>query len=453
MKEEEMNMTFKEGLIHARSYLVFLAGLLFCMVLVIVLESKDPSSGVRPGSWHETSAGIPYPAPAELTTQEMQWARTAWQYFENNYQPTTGLANSADKYPGTTMWDTGSYLMALIAANQLHIISENTFDDRLSLAFKSLSRLPLFEDALPNKSYNSLSLEMVDYNNNKTAHGIGWSAVDIGRLLVPFNIVAWHYPKHTLELQEVMAHWSFGKMLREGQLYGAALDDSGKTVYVQEGRLGYEQYSAKSFSLIGLDVTTALNYRNFLKYVSINSIEIPVDARNPERYHAHNYVVSESYVLDGLEYGWDVVSREFAYRVYRAQEQRFRQTQVLTAVSEDNLDQPPYFVYNTVYTNGKPWNTITEKGEDASKFKSLSTKAVFGWDALYGTEYTKRLVRKIAALNDPRRGWYAGLYEASEQPNRALTANTNAIVLESFCFKKFGQLVSIGDRGRLLASR
>ena len=445
-------MTFKEGMIHARSYLVFLAGLLFCMVLVIVLESQDPSSGVHAGFWHETSTGITSPAPTELTPQETQWARIAWQYFENNYQPRTGLANSADKYPATTMWDTGSYLMALISANRLHIITENTFNERLSLALTSLSRLPLFEDTLPNKSYNALSLEMVDYNNNKTARGIGWSAIDIGRLLVPFNIIAWHYPEHTRELQQAMGRWRFDKMLRQGQLYGAALDDAGKTVYVQEGRLGYEQYSAKSFSLIGLDVTTAMNYRNFLKYVSINSIQIPVDARNPERYHAHNYVVSESYILDGLEYGWDVVSHEFAYRVYRAQEERFRQTQVLTAVSEDNLDQPPFFVYNTVYTNGKPWNAITEKGEDASKFKSLSTKAVFGWDALYSSDYTNRLVRKIASLCDPQRGWYAGLYEVSGQPNRALTANTNAIVLESLCFKKSGQLVTIGAPERLLTT-
>lgn len=436
-------MKFKEGLTHARSYLVFLAGLAFCMLLVIVLESHDPSSGVRASLWPEASAGIPAPARADLNSEEREAARIAWQYFENNIQPTTGLANSADKYPATTMWDTGSYLMALISAYRLNLINREIFDAKLSLALNSLAKLPLFEGALPNKSYNTLSLEMVDYNNQKTPRGIGWSAIDIGRLLVSFNIIAWQFPNHTPEVRAVLAHWKFDKMLSRGQIYGAALDETGNTAYVQEGRLGYEQYCAKSLSLIALDVTTAMNYRNFLKYVSINSIDIPVDSRNPERYHAHNYVVSEPYILDGLEYGWDGVSREFAFRVYRVQEERFRRTGIPTAVSEDNLDQPPYFVYNTVYTNGKAWNTITEKGEDASKFKSLSSKAVFGWYALYQTEYTRSLLHAVAPLNDPQRGWYAGRYEADGKPNRALTANTNAIILESLCFRKFGPLVSM----------
>ena len=153
--------------------------------------------------------------------------------------------------------------------------------------------------------------------------------------------------------------------------------------------------------------------------------------------------MSEPYILDGLEFGWDGYSHEFAYRVYKAQRERFQRTSHLTAVSEDNIDQAPYFVYNTVFTNGKAWNTITDKGEDASKFKSLSTKAVFGWHALYNDEYTDQLREAIRNANDPARGWYAGIYEANGQTNKAITANTNAIILESLCYRKYGQLVKV----------
>jgi hypothetical protein len=227
-------------------------------------------------------------------------------------------------------------------------------------------------------------------------------------------------------------------------MYGAALDNKGKTEYPQEGRLGYEEYAAKSFNLMGADVSTALRYTDFLKFVEIEGISVATDSRDPLQYGAHNYVVSEPYILDGIEFGWDHLSQELAWRVYQAQEKRFASTGILTAVSEDNIDQAPYFVYNTVFTSGKPWNAITEKGEDASQFKTLSTKAAFGWHALYETDYTRQLVEKAATLADPERGWYSGVYEVSGQPNKAITANTNGIVLEALAYKQTGQLMKLG---------
>jgi hypothetical protein len=189
---------------------------------------------------------------------------------------------------------------------------------------------------------------------------------------------------------------------------------------------------------MGTDVFGALKYDDFLEYVNIYGLQIPTDSRTPDRYKAFNYVVSESYILDGLEYGFDNFSREFAYRVYRAQEERYRKTGILTAVSEDNIDTVPYFVYNTVFTAGKEWSCITDKGEDVSQFRSLSTKAVFGWYVLYQTPYTKEMLEKVSTLYDAEKGWYSGLYERTGKPNKAITCNTNAIILESLCYKKYG---------------
>jgi hypothetical protein len=138
--------------------------------------------------------------------------------------------------------------------------------------------------------------------------------------------------------------------------------------------------------------------------------------------------------------------------VYGAQAERFRRTGVLTAVSEDNIDQAPYFVYNTVFTDGQPWKAITDQGADASAYKSISTKAVFGWDVLYKTPYTAQLLHRVTDLYDPARGWYAGLYEATQTPNKAIPANTNAIILESLCYRRFGALLQLADGARV-ASR
>ncbi|HJY81405.1 MAG TPA: DUF3131 domain-containing protein [Candidatus Binatia bacterium] len=437
-------MTFKEGLIAARSQIIFLLGLVAAFAIIIALErnrKEDTPSRAAINVRYEALAlrpreQIPQPLPEPLTAEEQIWAAIAWRYFVNNLQPSTGLVNSVDNYPASTMWDTASYLLALISAHRLEIIRREEFDHRLTQALTSLARLPLFEDQLPNKSYNTTSLRMVDYTNKPVDRGIGWSAIDIGRLLVPFNIIVWNYPSHVDEVKAILSRWRFDNLLRGGVIYGAAVDAQGVTIYVQEGRLGYEEYAAKSLTLLGLDVFTALRYDDFLIFVEIDGVPIPTDSRAPE-----SYIVSEPYVLDGIEFGWDEVSRDFAYRVYEAQYNRFRRTGTPTAVSEDNIDRPPYFVYNTVFTGGKAWNCISAQGEDASASRSLSTKAVFGWYALYRTSYTRDLLDKVRTLFDAARGWYSGLYEQDGRPNKAITGNTNAIILEALAYKRFGKLV------------
>ena len=437
-------MSFKQGLVRARSHLIFLTGLVTAFGLVGWLEGLSVGNANTPEAVIETSTEVNIAPTRALTAQELAWAKTAWKYFQNNTISGTGLVNSVDNYNASTLWDTSSYLMAVISAQRLGIIDQTEFDARIGKALDSLTKMALFEGKLPNKSYNTISLQMVDYNNQPSEKGIGWSAIDIGRVLVPLNVLAWHYPQHTASVKKVMERWDTQPMLVKGVLQGAVVKDDGETKYLQEGRLGYEEYAAKSFNLMGLDVSSSLRYTDFLTFVDISGIQVATDSRSAQQYGAHNYVVSEPYILDGVEFGWDHLSQELAWRVYKAQEKRYAETGILTAVSEDNIDQPPYFVYNTVFTDGKIWNAISEKGDDASQFKTLSTKAAFGWHALYETDYTQKLVEKAATLADPERGWYSGMYEVSGQPNKAITANTNGIILEALAYKQGGKLMKLG---------
>ena len=118
----------------------------------------------------------------ELTEQEKQWARIAWRYFENNYQPQTGLVNAVDNYPSCSMWNIADYLAALIAAHQLGLIKRCEFDRRLSKLLAFLNTMDLFFGKLPNLLYHTQTGAMVNYQNQPEE--IGWSAVDIGRLLI-----------------------------------------------------------------------------------------------------------------------------------------------------------------------------------------------------------------------------------------------------------------------------
>ncbi|MDV5168407.1 DUF3131 domain-containing protein [Photobacterium rosenbergii] len=438
-------MEFKQALVNARHHIVFLFGLLTALVIAFSIETRDYGH-VLGNITFEAEEEIPVRESRVLSEEEFEWASIAWTYFENNYQENTGLVNSVDGYPSTTMWDTASYLMGLLAAEKLNIISKNKFDLRMEKALNTLARLPLIDGKLPNKAYNTQTLEMVDYQNRPVANGIGWSAIDIGRILVPLNILVWQYPDFNAQVNAVLNHWDVGVMIKDGYLYGSRPQQDGGTEMelVQEGRIGYEEYASKAMSLMGRDVFNAMKYIDYLEMRNIDGVDIPTDLRDPAKYHAHNYVVSESYILDSLEFGADSVSKIFAHRVYKAQENRFDRTGILTAVSEDNVDEAPYFVYNTVFSDGKEWNAITDQGEDASHLKTLSTKAAFGWYALYDTPYTELLIEDAKDLFSEEKGWYSGRYEVDGRVNKAITANTNGIVLESLAYVENGALLSVG---------
>jgi hypothetical protein len=387
-----------------------------------------------------------------LTPAELSMARTAWKYFENNTQP-TGLANAVDGYPSSTMWDTASYMGAIVAAHELGIVTPEQANARLAKLLETLQKLSFFKGELPNKVYNTRTLDKSDYANKPGE--IGFSALDLGRLLIWLRIVKERYPQHADAVDRFVLRWKFDNVVdRTGMMFGATLDAAGKPRYLQEGRLGYEEYSARGFELWGRNPTLASHAEPYAT-VPIYCVEVPYDSRDPRKYAQHNYVVSESYVLDGLEFDWDTTLDRnaapgrhshpwmagFAHRVYQAQENRYRATGILTARSEHQLAAEPYFVYDTVFTDGFAWNTITEDGKYVPQFAAVSLKAALGMWVLWQSEYTDRLFAAIATQMDPNRGFFEGILENGKGPIRAFTANNNGIMLEALLYKAQGKLL------------
>lgn len=437
---------FKENLRKARGSVIFLIGITLAFGTVFGLEQWQPKTTMATSSPIKfiDVQNIPLREHRPLSDNELRMAKVAWSYFENNTIKETGLVNSVDGYTAATLWDTSSYMLALISANDLGLIEFSEFDNRLRPLLDTLATLPLFENRLPNKAYSTATADMTTYDNQPTNRGVGWSAIDIGRVMVPFNVLVWNYPQYTPLVDKVLSTWDLSAIVRNAEMSGADVDEDNQTRYLQEGRLGYEEYAAKSLILAGLDLSEAISYERYFDYVEIDGVDIGTDLRTPDQFDAINFVVSEPYVLDGIEFGWDRYSQSLAYRVYQAQEARYERTGTLTAVSEDNLDQAPYFVYNSVFADGKSWNAVTEAGEDASEYKTLSTKAAIGWYALYDTPYTSKLLQGIQNNYDETKGWYAGIYERTGEINKALTANTNAIILESLRYIQSGPTIRIG---------
>jgi len=441
----------------------WIALLWLALLLNACAQTRDvvlPSRGDLP------SASYP-PRNGALDARESQMARTAWQYFENNYQPATGMVNAVDGYPSTTMWDTASYLGGLVAARELGIVDKRGFDERISTLLKTLNSMELFRGQMPNKAYNTVTAQKVNYANQPGE--IGFSALDVGRLLIWLKIIEERYPEHGNAIDRFLLRWDFSRAIDAcGMLYGATLGPDKQVQYVQEGRLGYQDYGASGYQLWGFSTCMASRPEPYA-LVPIYCVDVPYDSRDPRELSQHNYVVSESYVLDGLELGWaratdraagtrPVVQRDtwmanFARRIYQAQENRFLATGILTARSEHQVDGDPYFVYDTVYTDGFAWNTITEKGAYVPQYAAISTKAAVGMWALWNSAYTDRLAEAIWGQYVPGKGYYEGVLENGKGPIKVFTANNNGIILEALMFKVEGRLLRFNEAAPQMGNR
>jgi hypothetical protein len=443
-------MSFRENLIKARSHIIFLAALVAGLGFVMTLEKRiadetevDPTIAQTGQSTlmaaFDNIETLPLAIVGKTSAEDLAHAKIAWRYFQNNTNPKTGLVNSVDGYQSTTMWEIGSYFVAVISADRLGIIESPEAKDRITLALTTLSNVRLFDDILPSKAYNVETAELVDYSNKPVERGLGWSALDIARLTATLRLVELNYPDLSPNVAAVMNRWDLSQMIEDGQLFGGNMID-GELRRDQEGRVGYGQYAAKAMMLYGYDMYGAYNAAEHLMVREVQKQPIPVDDRL-HRNITPAFAVSEPYLFDGLEFGFDARSHRFATAIYLAQEGRYEETGLLTAVSESHLNEAPYFAYSSIWGGGEPWAVLSFSGERLDSKRTLTTKTAFAWHALFGTEYTTKLVSAVAPLGDPERGWAEGIYEIDGATNTSLTTNTNSVILAALAFRAHGPLI------------
>jgi hypothetical protein len=386
-----------------------------------------------------------------LTPKELAWAKIAWKYVENNTSPQTGLVNSVDRVPLTTLWHAGDYIAALVAAHQLGLIEALELDQRMSKVIEFLNSMPLSDLSLPNRAYNTQNGLMVNFANQPA--DIGWSAIEIGRLLIWMKIAGQRYPHLREYFDKVVLRWNFCQVIDDcGVLYGTGRSGR-KQQPSQEGRLGYLQYASAGFAAWGFE-TRKSAITGKAEAIEIMGIKLRFDARDDRTTGEVAPVVTMPHVLMGIEFGWEYPRdakrlggrdeseelRQMAIDVFRVQELRYRNEGVLTARTDHPVREPPHFVHDSVFASGYPWNTIGDDGKPAPRMAMVATKAVFGMWALNRNAYTDRLLLSIEALHKSDKGWFEGRYERSGGYEDLATLSTNAFVLQALLYKTQGRL-------------
>jgi len=365
----------------------------------------------------------------------MNAARTAWAYVDGQYNPQTGLVNSVINYKYATVWDIGSTLLALYSANQLGLLPDADYDARMRRALQTLTETRLFDNGAFNKNYHTQSGRIAGRpgQESATADGYGWSAIDLGRLLLALKVVATNQPQYAAQAQAIAQRVDFSRTVRDGYLRGEDLSPvRNRQRAYQEGRIGYEQYAALGYAAWGHPAEKALDVRANARPVTVLGIPVYADNRGDD------LLTSEPFVMYGLEVGWTADVRDLAWRVLAAQEARYRQTGAITIVNEDALNGPPYFLYYSVLGNGKEFPVSPPDGAPPGPTpRTVSTKGAYGWHALLPSAYTWAAVQKVEGART-RNGWGAGVFEESGRLSGGENVNTAAVILEAALYAKRG---------------
>ena len=395
-----------------------------------------------------------------LSEQELAWASTAWKFIENNTQISTGLVNNIDNFPTTNMSGLGDYLIALIAAKEIKLISNKEYDERLSLVLSFLNKMDLSSVQVPNKVYSTQNGNMVNYANQPA--DIGWSSLEIGRLLIVLSIVKTNSPEFSEYIDKAVLRWNFCELISEnGELFAGAVNNGNVTRY-KEGRLGIEEYTSYGYLEWKVIPDKAMMLDPY-EVVTINGVDILFDGRDPRIFNTLRPVYTTPYLQMGLEFNWDYINDSttqdaihsnqtmaaMADATYRVQEARWEASRIYTARGDHLVSGEPYFVYDAIYALGTPWITLAENGSSHDHLALVSTRVAFQMWALWKTDYTDRLMILVKELYNPQRGWYEGRYEVSGAYEKSISLKTNAGILEALLYKQRGKLYKESEKNRI----
>ena len=404
--------------------------------------STAASSGSATSGGTRLALQLPTPAPslpptatpAEQRAFMIRSARAGWSYVSREVTP-IGYVGATKNYQFLTVWDMASGLAAAYSARELGFISPAQYRKFVDRTLTSIEKAPLYDNAAFNRMYSALTGAMVDSKAQPTTVGMGWSALDHGRLFIWLKLVGNDDHAFSARTQAIVSRLNMSRLVKDGYMQGEEI--SAKTdehrAY-QEGRVGYEQYAAEGFALWGAKVDSALDFSINGKPVVVNGQTIITDARGGD------VMTSEPFVMMGLELGWkNETWRNLSLAVLAAQEARFKETGIVTMVSEDAIPVPPaYFYYYLLYHDGKPFVVTTVSGATSDSFpRWVSAKAAFGYHALAPSKYTWQALQTVK-YGGSASGWTAGVFEGTKNSTKTFNLNTAAIVLESAAYMKRG---------------
>lgn len=462
-----------------------------------------PASEAKAAKPAKKPAPTAFLAPSKstaLSAEEMVWARAAWQYFAPEtpvVRPqvaappigTQGKAPSLNQGPAVvqqpvapqrpplqtgprasvpantlvparagvpvaTMWSVGDQVAALVLARRMDIIDSREMDRAFSALLAFLNTMQISADQLPNRFYGTENNDML--GADLKPGDAGWSAVDVGRLLIWLRIAAEEYPQFAPYIRNAVARWNVCLVQSASQQLVAARPSDKGAEFTPETARGYDAYAAQGYRAWGMALP--------LPPVTPVPAQIRIYGTAFPIYESKGTtapITTTPPAYLGLEFGFDPLAapqvapeemsggrsaRDVMVVLHDIQAERLAETGSLTARSDFRRSVEPFSMVGAVMADGYPWSVTDAEGKVRPSLALVTTRAAFAMATFFDSPYTHALDLSVQPLFDPSLGWYEGRYEETGGYETTRTSATNAFVLEAIAYRHFRSLFPAAAR-------
>jgi hypothetical protein len=362
-----------------------------------------------PGGGGSGGAGGGVSNSTTTTTVDPQWteewtayARIAWAFFQPGYgvSPATGLIYASPYWHRFTDWDLGGYILAVLAAQNLGLISNSGpwgAEHRLQLVLNFLQTRPLTNDNLTFQFYDSDTGTVSPDGPPNTGN-----VIDEGRLLIALYDTLKLHPELASQVQAAVHHVNYAAFAADPRFAAGDI---------------YSRYAQIGFNLWGFKTASPPNYT----------------APPPGTYIIAEPVVSA--IMEGVN---DTYITAASSETYVAQYAAYNRTGLLMALSEGQY--PPYLNSSTPYVyegievpSGNSYYVQTWQGTNVKSSPEAFTKVAFAFYAIYRSHYGYLLMENLANLTTSN-GYMEGILSTTHQAFGAVGDNSNIMIMEACAY-------------------
>ena len=400
------------------NFLIAVAIIAVILVSVFVFLPKQcvGSNNSRPPGLIESALTV-------NSTVWMQVAANAWEY----YQPGVGVnANSGLPYAGTgfngfTDWDLGGYIQAIVDAQRLGLIGNDSVWDFSARIDKVLT----FLENQPLNTTTNYPFQFYNATTGQECTGIAQEETldisDTGRLFVALNNLINYNNSLALRVDNIV--------LNGRSNYSALVPSIERR---SNSNSIYDYFYASSFALFWPNQLSTVPTTILNNILSAGNVTTYGDVSLPKASICCDPLLLSVFELNNNSSRLMALSKQ----VYLASEAYYDSTGKYAAFSEGNSpkieDGISYIWEWVVLPNGDTWKTTGANARVYLNIKpAIYTKVAFSFFSLYNTAYARNMIIYLEqTLPEPTNGYYDG---ADNNGNLVsdLGSNTNSLILDA----------------------
>jgi hypothetical protein len=360
------------------------------------------------------------------STVWMEVAANAWSYFQPGVgvNVNTGLPYAGGTgFTGFTDWDLGCYIQAVIDAQKLGLIGNDSawdFSARIDDVLTFLENRPLNAEGYPYQFYDAATGK----NDSSASSNAIVDVTDTGRLFVALNNLINYNNSLQQQIDNFVGNVNGNRSNYAALVHGIEKASLNSTdIYSYLIASGFASFWPTNNQLSS--VPSKIMYNIFSANVTYSPYG---NVSLPEASILGDPLLCSVFELNNNSSQLMALSRQ----VYLASEAYYTATRQYAAFSEGNSPYNGYIWEWVVLPNGDTWK-ITGSGSSAylNINPIIYNKVAFSFLALYNTTYARNMVIYLEqCLPTPTSGYYDG---ADNRGNLVadLGSNTNSLILDA----------------------